>query len=151
MHNTAHSFPLHFLLSLPGCSIINDKVKWIIRSRKGTAEWVYQYLFALTTFLLLHCSTKMLPKQQEGPAQVMMALVKAFDCVYLGGTSTCNCWMHTLSDFRASPWKACLFLVKAKFPPCRCIFDHFMKVSSGILLQDGRDHIQGKPGYKASY
>ena len=29
------------------------------------------------TFILLHCSTKMLPKQQEGPVHVMMALVKA--------------------------------------------------------------------------
>lgn len=28
------------------------------------------------TFLLLHCSTKMLPKQQEGPVHVIMALVK---------------------------------------------------------------------------
>lgn len=76
MHNTAHCFPLHFLLPLPGCSITNDKLKWVTRSRKGTAEWVYLYLAALMTFISLHCSTKMLPKQQEGPVHVMMALVK---------------------------------------------------------------------------
>lgn len=98
---TAQS-PLSSSFPSPPPSVINDKAKWVIRSKQSTAEWDCLYLVALMTFILLPRSTKMLPKQQEGLVRVMMALVKAFDCVYLGGTGACN-WMHALSDFRASP------------------------------------------------
>lgn len=43
---------------------------------KRHCRWICLYLAALMTFILLHCSTEMLPKQQEGPVCVMMALVK---------------------------------------------------------------------------
>lgn len=66
--------PLSSPFPSPPPRVRNDKAKWLIGSKQSTAEWVCLYLVALMTFILLHCSTKMLPKQQEGLVLVMMAL-----------------------------------------------------------------------------
>lgn len=70
-------YPLSSSFPSPPPKVRNDKAEWVIGSKQSAAaEWVCLYLVALMPFILLHCSTKMLPKQQEGLVHVMMALVK---------------------------------------------------------------------------
>lgn len=132
MHHTAHSFPLHFLLPLPGCTIINDKVKWVIRSNESTAAWLCLYLSASMTFILLHCRTKMLPKQREGPVHVMRALVKTLMvCIWVELELVIGECIHCLIS-QPLPRKLVYPWGRQSFLFFCCISDHFMKIAWGI-------------------
>lgn len=94
--------PLSSSFPSPPPKVRNDKAEWVIGSKQSAeAEWVCLYLVALMPFILLHCRTKMLPKQQEGLVHVMMALVKPLIvCIWVELELVIG--DHTLSDFRAS-------------------------------------------------
>ena len=103
------------------------------------------------TFILLHCSTKMLPKQQEGPVCVMTALGKPLIvCIWVELELVIGKCTHCLISEHL-PRNLFIPEERGSFFPPRYMCDHLLKVSSGALLQDGSDHTQGWPSHKVSY
>lgn len=126
--------PLSSSFPPPPPRVRNDKAKWVIRS-KQSAQWACLYLVALMPFILLHCSTKMLPRQQEGLLHVMVALVKPLIvCIWVELELVIGeahiVWFPSLSlESLFIPGKGGSFL------PSRHVCDYLLKVSSGGLCQ----------------
>lgn len=140
---TCTTLPTLFLfLSFSPSQTVQGEVSHQIK-KKATAEWLCLYLTALMTFFLLHCSSKMLPKQQEGPVHVMMALVKPLIvCIWVELELVIGECTHCLIS-EPLPRKLIYSWKRQSFLLFRCLSDYFLKIFRNIT-SDGRCGLASK-------